>query len=105
MLSRPCRKPAASVETGAAAKACHPANGAASIITPPRFARRVFLMKIQRLHSWNLTPTEAVALQRELAARVDARTPLTRCDLIAGADVSYNRFSPIFYAAVVILRT
>jgi deoxyribonuclease V len=62
-------------------------------------------MKIHQLHSWDLTPKEAVALQRELAGRVDTRVPLQRCDLIAGADVSYNRFSPIFYAAVVVLRT
>jgi deoxyribonuclease V len=62
-------------------------------------------MKIQALHSWDLTPTQAVALQRELAGRVDARLPLTRCDLLAGADVSYNRFSPTCYAAVVVLRT
>ncbi len=47
-------------------------------------------MKIRHLHSWDLTPTEAVALQRELASQVDTRTPLTRCTLIAGADVSYS---------------
>jgi deoxyribonuclease V len=62
-------------------------------------------MKIQPLHSWDLTPTEAVALQRELAAQVDTRTPLTRFELIAGADVSYDRFSNIVYAGVVVLRT
>lgn len=43
-------------------------------------------------------------LQRELAKQVDVRVPLTRCDLIAGADISYNRFSSRFYAAVVVLR-
>jgi len=62
-------------------------------------------MKIAGLHDWNLTPKEAVALQRELAGRIETRTPLTHCELIAGADVSYNRFSPIVYAAVVVLRT
>jgi deoxyribonuclease V len=61
-------------------------------------------MKIHTLHSWNVTPTEAAALQRELADRVDTRTPLTRCDLVAGADVSYDRFSNLFYAGVVVLR-
>jgi deoxyribonuclease V len=62
-------------------------------------------MKIEPLHSWDMTPTQAVALQRELAGRVDARTPLLDCKLVAGADVSYNRFSPTCYAAVVVLRT
>jgi deoxyribonuclease V len=61
-------------------------------------------MRIERLHSWDLTPKEAVKLQRELAARVDARTPLPRCELIAGADVSYQRFSAELYAGVVVLR-
>lgn len=62
-------------------------------------------MKIPTLHSWNLTPTEAVVLQRQLAAQVDVQRSLPKCDLIAGADCSYSRGSPKFYAAVVVLRT
>jgi deoxyribonuclease V len=62
-------------------------------------------MDIPPLHSWSLTPTEAIALQRELAGRIDTRAPLTRYELVAGADVSYNRFSPNLYAAVVVLRS
>ena len=61
-------------------------------------------MRIEPLHGWDLTPKEAVALQRELAGRIETRTPLTSYALIAGADVSYNRFSPVIYAAVVVLR-
>ncbi len=61
-------------------------------------------MKIHPLHSWDVTVPEATRLQRELAARVDVRPALKRCDLIAGADISYNRFSPTMYAAVVVLR-
>jgi deoxyribonuclease V len=61
-------------------------------------------MKIHSLHSWDLTPEEAVELQRELAPKVETRTPLTRCELIAGADISYNRYSSRHYAAVVVLR-
>jgi deoxyribonuclease V len=61
-------------------------------------------VKIHHLHSWDLTPKEAIALQKELAGRVDARTPLTHWDLVAGADVSYNRFSTTFYASVVVVR-
>jgi deoxyribonuclease V len=61
-------------------------------------------MKLQQLHTWNLTPTEAVALQRQLAERVDARAPLTRCELVAAADISYNRFSNVCYGTVVVLR-
>jgi len=61
-------------------------------------------MRVQTLHGWDLTPKEAVALQRELAGRIETR-PLTGYALVAGADVSYNRFSPVIYAAVVVLRT
>jgi deoxyribonuclease V len=61
-------------------------------------------MKIHRLHDWNLTPTQAVALQRQLAGRIVTDTPLLACKRIAGADVSYNRFSSTFYAGVVVVR-
>jgi deoxyribonuclease V len=61
-------------------------------------------MKIHRLHDWDLSPTEAVARQRELAGRVVTDTPLAACAFIAGADVSYNRYSSTFYAGVVVVR-
>ena len=57
-----------------------------------------------RLHDWNVTPKEAVALQRELAARVDVTPPLGALDTVAGCDVSYDRHSPFLYAAVVVVR-
>ena len=62
-------------------------------------------MRIPTLHTWNLTPKEAVTLQRELACKIDVHRPLKKCAFIAGADCSHNRFSPTFYAAVVVLRT
>jgi deoxyribonuclease V len=61
-------------------------------------------MQIHPLHRWDLTPAEAVALQRELAGRVVADAPLPPCTLIAGADVSYNKYSPTIFAGVVVLR-
>jgi deoxyribonuclease V len=62
-------------------------------------------MDIPTLHSWDLTPKEAVALQRKLANQIEIRRPLKKCELLAGADCSYDRFSPVLYAAVVVLRT
>ncbi|HET6575179.1 MAG TPA: deoxyribonuclease V [Fimbriiglobus sp.] len=59
---------------------------------------------VAKLHDWNLTPKEAVALQRELAARVDTKTPLGKLDLVAGCDVSYDRGSPRMHAAIVVVR-
>lgn len=61
-------------------------------------------MKVHSLHRWDLTPAEAVALQRELAQRVDTNTRLKKCELVAGADVSYERFSDVFFAGVVVVR-
>jgi len=61
-------------------------------------------MHIESLHDWDLTPKEGVALQRELAGRIDTESRVDKCDLIAGADVSYSRFSNVLYAGVVVLR-
>jgi deoxyribonuclease V len=61
-------------------------------------------MRIHPLHRWDLSPTEAVALQREFADRIITDTPLSPCTLIAGADVSYNKYSPTIFAGVVVLR-
>jgi deoxyribonuclease V len=61
-------------------------------------------MQIHPRHPWTMTQTEAVALQRQLASQIDTTPPVTAYDTIAGADVSYNRFSDVFYAVVVVLR-
>jgi deoxyribonuclease V len=61
-------------------------------------------MRIHPLHPWDLKPPAAAPLQRQLAARVEAHPPLPRWAVVAGADVSYNRFSSTFYAGVVVLR-
>lgn len=60
-------------------------------------------MIFPELHPWNLTPKEAIALQKELAGRV------VLCDelpgsvrLVAGVDVSCSRFAPEIHAAVVL---
>jgi deoxyribonuclease V len=63
-----------------------------------------FAVEIHQLHSWDLSPAEAIALQRELAGRVHTDKPLKECRLIAGADVSYERGSDLFYAGVVVVN-
>jgi deoxyribonuclease V len=61
-------------------------------------------MQIHELHSWKVTPREAVHLQQTLTRRIrlDALPPVIR--LVAGADVSYNKGSDRFYAGVVVLQ-
>ena len=43
------------------------------------------------LHSWNIPPTEAIALQKRLASQVVIKPLPERISLIAGADVGYSR--------------
>jgi deoxyribonuclease V len=58
----------------------------------------------EQLHEWALTPREAVELQKSLRARVRI-TPLERrVETIAGCDISFNKFSPVMYAGIVVLR-
>jgi deoxyribonuclease V len=52
---------------------------------------------------WNLSPTEAVALQKELAGSVRCVDDFGPIRTIAGVDVSMNRFSPVGFAAIVVL--
>jgi deoxyribonuclease V len=61
-------------------------------------------MDFAPLHSWDMTPAEARELQKALAARVDASTPLGPWETVAAADVSYNKYSEWLYAAVVVVR-
>jgi deoxyribonuclease V len=60
--------------------------------------------KPHALHSWEVTPTEAVALQKQMRDRVLIQPLPETVRLVAGADISYNRFSDVVYAAIVVLR-
>ncbi len=55
-------------------------------------------------HNWNLSPREAIALQNELRNRVLVTPPKRPIETIAGADISFNKFSSTIYVAVVVLR-
>ena len=52
------------------------------------------------LHSWDLTPKEAIALQRELALQVVLKSLPERITSVAGADVGYSRRHNIAVAAL-----
>ena len=61
-------------------------------------------MLLRSLHRWNLTPREAIVLQKKLAERVVLTRPgLASIKQVAGVDVSYKRNGNLFYAAVVVL--
>jgi len=58
---------------------------------------------VSTTHRLDVSFAQARALQERLAARVVARDAFGPLRRIAGADVSYDRGSPILYAAVVVL--
>lgn len=57
----------------------------------------------EKLHEWNLTPRQAVELQKNLRERVRIAPLRREVRTIAGADISFNKFSPIVYAGLVVL--
>lgn len=61
-------------------------------------------MALQSLHSWDLTPREAIALQQELRTRVRLEPLTGEVETVAGADVSFNKFSETIYTGIVVLR-
>ncbi len=61
-------------------------------------------MQYKKLHDWNLTPTEAVELQKELRGHIRIEPLKREVSLVAGCDISFNKFSDIVYAGIVVLR-
>jgi deoxyribonuclease V len=60
-------------------------------------------MRPRLRHRWDLDVASARALQGRLRARVVERDEPGPVRLVAGADVSYDRGSPLLYAAFVVL--
>jgi deoxyribonuclease V len=55
------------------------------------------------LHSWDLTPSEAIEVQQRLRAMVRLEPLAREVHTIAGADISFNKFSETVYAGIVVL--
>lgn len=53
-------------------------------------------------HSWNLSPSEAVAVQKALAERVAKKGKLEKPHLVAGLDVAFDKAEGRCIAAVVV---
>jgi deoxyribonuclease V len=58
----------------------------------------------KKLHDWEMTPREAVELQKSLRERVRVEPLKKRIETIAGADISFNKFETTIYAGIVVLR-
>ncbi len=61
-------------------------------------------MKVERLHSWQVSRTEALTIQRQLAAQVSRSSEVTTPHFIAGVDISVNRALGAATGAVVVLN-
>jgi deoxyribonuclease V len=59
---------------------------------------------MNQLHSWNLHPSEAVTLQSQMREKVVLQPLPGNLNLVAGADISFNKFSDVIYAGIVVLR-
>jgi deoxyribonuclease V len=55
------------------------------------------------LHDWNLTPGEAIEIQQRLRSLVKIEARTHEFKTIAGADISFNKFSETVYAGIVVL--
>lgn len=56
------------------------------------------------MHSWNLSPTEAIALQQELRTRLILNDQLGIVRRVAGVDVGFEAGGTLTRAAVAVLR-
>ena len=54
-------------------------------------------------HRWDLTPQQAIALQKELASRVRTRDAFDSLTSVCGVDVSYDQSSDLFFAVAAVL--
>ncbi|HEX8708135.1 MAG TPA: deoxyribonuclease V [Pyrinomonadaceae bacterium] len=61
------------------------------------------MARYEQLHDWTVTPREAVELQKRLRERVQLRPLESSVRTIAGADISFNKFSETVYAGLVVL--
>ncbi len=55
-------------------------------------------------HTWDLKPSEARALQSQLAKAIDTSSPIASWRTLAAADVSFDRGGEVLYAAVVVVE-
>jgi deoxyribonuclease V len=60
-------------------------------------------MSPRSIHDWNLSPREAIAVQQRLRSLVRIEPLTSEVRTIAGADVSFNKYSETIYTGIVVL--
>jgi len=61
-------------------------------------------VKLERLHSWQVSPAEALGIQQRLAAQVSKNSEVIIPHLIAGVDIAVGKEQGMAKAAVVVLN-
>jgi len=61
-------------------------------------------VKVDRLHSWQLSPAQALDTQRRLAAQVSRSGEVTAPHFIAGVDISVSKAQGVATGAVIVLE-
>jgi deoxyribonuclease V len=61
-------------------------------------------MRYLNLHPWEVSPEEAVQIQKELARRIVLEDFPARIETVAGVDVSFSPGGEEAYGAVIILK-
>lgn len=65
------------------------------------FEKGLEVMKYQNLHSWNVTPKEAIKIQTGLRERIVLHDSFDKIKVIAGADVSFDKNKNEGYGGVI----
>src|SRR3989337_1986485 len=60
-------------------------------------------MQYKNLHKWDVSPAEAIEIQKDLRKKIITENEFGEVRYIAGADISFNRRSPLGYAVVVVM--
>ena len=61
-------------------------------------------MEIKNIHSWRVTPKEAIEIQLNLKDALIQKKIDPEVELVAGADAAYDRKEGIVYSAVVVIK-
>jgi len=61
-------------------------------------------MNIKSLHSWRVSPREAISIQNYLKSKLVRQKINPNVELVAGADAAYDKKKGVVYSAVVVIR-
>jgi deoxyribonuclease V len=61
-------------------------------------------MQYRKLHDWDVSPAQAVELQKRLRSQVRLQPLNSPVRFVAGCDISFNKFSDAIYAGIVVLE-